>query len=297
MSRASSRGPSSPPRSPYTARSSQSGLSRGGTPGKGSQISSEMSRVTAETVRSAMLGYVDLNKHVDTDGNVFYREEFCGACGIIHSQPDLLHVYTSCKSCHSVLREPSTLRKMFQDVEMTDPLEILFATYGDPVDPDFAVDVTEKCRELVNTFTSRDRIAFRPALTADKIFGCDPYPGHNKQLRMRYRADKIHGTLALDFDINNKIPVPFLMLAPKIRYLKIHQAIYGHPKGATSTGRMSFDVLELIQAMVDQWGGSYLSISAYTPLQRLFSDPCPGKTHVCTYSYSFDTLYWLLYKV
>eukprot|EP01032_Pedospumella_encystans_P021707 gene21707-24614_t len=222
------------------------------------------------------MGYVDLNKSVSADGTVTYREEFCGACGIIHSQPDLLHVYTSCKSCHCVLREPAELRKLYYDVPPTAPLEILFATYGDPIDPDFALDVTETCEKLVNSFTGSDRIAFKPALPADRIFGVDPYPGHNKQLRMRYRAGGTHGTLALDFDRDNKIPVPFLMLVPKTRYLRVFSAIYGHPKGATNTGRMSFDVLELVQALIDQNGGSYLSISSYTPLERLFGDPCPG---------------------
>ena len=130
---------------------------------------------------------------------------------------------------------------------MKHPLEILYATYGDAIDPDFAVDVTEQCEALVNGFSAHDRIAFKPAIPADQLFGCDPYPGHNKQLRMRYRSDKIHGTLALDFDANNRIPIPFLMLVPKIRYLKINHALYGHPKGANSSGRMSYDVVELVQ--------------------------------------------------
>lgn len=288
---------SSPPRSPGTARSAlskrseKSVVSRTGTANSGSRpgtVSSGMTRVTKEDMRSAMLGYIDLNKSVNADGSVNYREEFCGACGIIHTQPDLLNVYTSCKSCHSVLREPSEMRRMYADVNPKDPLEILFATYGDPIDPDFAVDVTDHCERLVQGFSAHDRIAFKPALSADKIFGCDPYPGHNKQLRMRYRMDGIHGTLALDFDVANNIPIPFLMLVPKTRYLRIFQAIYGHPKGATSTGRMSCDVLELVQALVDQAGGSFLSISAYTPLHRLFGDPCPGMliiyyNNICVY--------------
>jgi len=246
-----------------------------------STVRSDMSRVTKEDKHAAMMGYKDLNKSVSADGVVSYREEFCGACGIIHSQPDLLHVYTSCKSCHSVLREPAELRKIYYDVPPETPLEVLFATYGDPIDPDFCVDVTDTCDALVKKFTGADRIAFKPALPADKIFGFDPYPGHNKQLRMRYRAAGVHGTLALDFDRDNKIPVPFLMLVPKTRYLRVFHAIYGHPKGASSTGRMSFDVLEIVQALIDQSGGSYLSISSYTPLERLFGDPCPGKNCAC----------------
>lgn len=259
---------------------SSRGHSRSGSPSRPGTVSSEMSRVTKEDVHNAMLGYVDLNMSVSADGDVFYREEFCGACGIIHSRPELLDIYISCKSCHSVLRQPSSLRKSLEGVKMKHPLEVLCATYGDPIDPDYAVDVTQRCEELVSGFSSHDRIAFKPALPADQVFGVDPRPGHNKQLRLRYRSDSIHGTLTLDFDINNKIPVPYLFLVPRTRYLKIHHAIYGHPKGATSTGRMSFDVLELVQSLVDQNGGSYLSISSYTPLTRIFGDPCPGEPYV-----------------
>jgi hypothetical protein len=60
------------------------------------------------------------------------------------------------------------------------------------------------------------------------------------------------------------------------RYLKIHSGTYGHPKGLSSTNRMSFDVVEILQALVDQAGGSFLSIGSMTPLTPLFRDPCPG---------------------
>lgn len=50
-----------------------------------------------------MLGRKDLTKSVSEDGSVRYREEFCGACGVLHCRPELLHIYTRC-SCMS----PST---------------------------------------------------------------------------------------------------------------------------------------------------------------------------------------------
>jgi hypothetical protein len=52
-----------------------------------------------------------------------------------------------------------------------------------------------------------------------------------------------------------------------VRYLQISRATYGHPKGTSSTGRMSYDVTEIIQGYVDMHGGNYLNISALTPLQ------------------------------
>jgi len=262
-----------------TLASPGSELSRasGALTGRSVNSSMDISRpVSKQDMKDAMLGYSDLNRSITADGRELFREEFCGSCGTIHSKPDLLHVYYACKLCHCVLREPAKLRSEYAGVKMTEPFEILFATYGDPFDPDYSIDVTERVRALVRGFSASDRLSFKPAIPADAIFGCDPRPGHNKQLRARYRIDKIHGTLALDFDASNRIPIPFLMLVPKNRYLKIHHAIYGHPKGVNKSGRMSIDVTELIQSLVDQMGGSYLSISSYTPLARLLGDPCPG---------------------
>lgn len=50
---------------------------------------------------------------------------------------------------------------------------------------------------------------------------------------------------------------------------------YGHPKGRSMTGAMSHDVLEILQGLSDLQGGSYLLVSAMTPLETLFGDPCP----------------------
>ena len=274
-----------------SSRNAKKGLDR-------SKELSNASYVSSEEKFSAMLGYLDLSKSISADGLIKYREETCGACGIIHTKPEFLHMYSSCKSCHNVLREPSELRKLYADVDQVVPLEILFATYGDPYDPDYCIDVTDYCSALVDSFSAKDRIAFRPDKPVHKIFNADPLPGYYyhilllsiiitsttffrkpKLLRMRYRADKIHGTLALDFNTNNTIgcsPLTFLMLIPKTRYVRIFNASYGHPKGLSITGRMSFDVLEYIQAMVDLRGGSYLNIPADLSLSKLFGDPCPG---------------------
>ena len=185
-------------------------------------------------------------------------------------------MYSECKSCHNIIREPSNLRRRYEGFPEAMPLDILFATYGDPYDPDYAVDVTQAVVALVRQSNASDRICFKPAHRADHIFGYDPFPGKNKQLRVRYRAGGVHATLVLDFDRKNRIPAPFLLMAPHRRYLRIFNAIYGHPKGSTVTGRMSYDVTELVQSLVDQNGGSFLRISSYTPLRRIFGDPCPG---------------------
>ena len=50
----------------------------------------------------------------------------------------------------------------------------------------------------------------------------------------------------------------------------------GWMQGLSITGRMSFDVQEQVQALVDLSGGSYLHIPASRQMSRLFGDPCPG---------------------
>jgi hypothetical protein len=47
-------------------------------------------------------------------------------------------------------------------------------------------------------------------------------------------------------------------------------------QGLSITGRMSFDVQEQVQALVDLSGGSYLHIPASRKMSLLFGDPCPG---------------------
>ena len=68
-----------------------------------------------------------------------------------------------------------------------------------------------------------------------------------------------------------------MMIAPtEKRYLAIIHATYGHPKGQSPQGRMSVEVTEVVQGLVDMVGGSYLSISYMASAKRYFGDPCPG---------------------
>lgn len=99
--------------------------------------------------------------------SIFLREDFCGACGVQHSNPavtdfphhkqldtcdehfaipaltirsrvpniqnyiyQLLDVYPLCEACLNCLREQSHLRDRYAGVYQETPLEILFATYG-----------------------------------------------------------------------------------------------------------------------------------------------------------------------
>lgn len=211
----------------------------------------------------------------------FDREDVCSACGIVHSRPDLLDMYNSCRSCFSILREPSDLRKRFQGIKQEFPLDVLYATYGDPKDEDSCIIVTEECIERCRWLSPKmDRFAFRPTDKLNDVFRCeDPSPGSDKQLRMRYRIDGVHGTLVLNVNQENRLKMPFLLITPqlkdKYKYVRIFKAIYGYPKGLSSTGRMSYDVTEIVQSLVDQTGGSFLKLTSEQSLSNLFRDPCP----------------------
>lgn len=237
---------------------------------------STFSKVTEHDLQLARLGYKDLNKVCGTDGIFYYREEFCGACGILHSNPEVLDTYTNCEKCQCVVREPSVLRKRVDHTRQRVPLEILFATYGDPFIPESAREVTDITILRVQQTPKQDRLTFSTRDQANSIFGFDPSPGKNKQLRVRYRMNNIHATLILDFNTESRIPAPFILTVPRTKYVRILHATYGHPKGRSSSGSMSFDIQEILQSLVDQNGGTYLQITAYTPLARMLGDPCPG---------------------
>ena len=82
----------------------------------------------------------------------------------------------------------------------------------------------------------------------------------------------------LDVMSNGQLASNFMLIAPKSRFLVVKRATYGHPKGQSQQGRMSVDVQEIVQGIIDAGmsGGSYLTISHMAPVKRTFGDPCPG---------------------
>lgn len=88
----------------------------------------------------------------------------------------------------------------------------------------------------------KDRLILRETNKLNEILGNDPNPGKPKQLRIRYRLNGVHGMLSLDVMENNQIPEPVMLLSMPSRDLTIMRGAYGHPKGRTTTGRMSYDV-------------------------------------------------------
>ena len=224
-----------------------------------------------------MLGHRQLDK--GKLAPYLWREDYCGACGTQHSNPLLLDVYYTCEVCFNQLREPEDLRRKWRGIQQHQPLEVLFATYGDPHNPRYAFDVTEKMQEYSREYDTKDRMVLYAHYRWDRVFGKDPRPGKPKQLKIRYRMDGIYGQLNLTTTLENKFPDRVLLVAPdkeKKRDLKIMHATWGHPLGRSSTGRMSVEVTEVLQGLVDLNGGSYLFISGAASIIDLLGDPCPG---------------------
>jgi hypothetical protein len=246
----------------------------------------ELGILSEETKHLAMLGFVDTKP----ENNIYMREDFCGACGIQHPNYKLLDTYSLCESCLNCLRDHSVLRKRFEGIAPECPLEILFATYGmynfnlsivitttlllgDTMDCRLAYIVTEEVQGLVNEYSQKDRLILRENQKFHLIFDGDPSPGKPKQLRIRYRMGTSHGCLSLDVMANNQIPAPVLLLVPPERNITILRGAYGHPKGRTTTGRMSYDVRPSHHSFL-------LSLSSYYPI--------PSLIHMCTVMNSID---------
>ena len=204
------------------------------------------------------------------------REEFCGACGVRHDNPSLLDLYPACRHCMSCLRYPEVLRKRFsaKDIQSL-PLEIIAASYGHIHDSSLAADVTEACRSLVAKYDSHDRISFAFGHDIDALFS-DPAPQKEKQIRIRYRMRQKFGLIIVLVSASNQVKKAVRLMAVPQRLLTIHRASYGHPKGRSSTGRMSYDVTETMQGLADVHGGSFLSIPHDQSLSSLLGDPCVG---------------------
>ena len=137
--------------------------------------------------------------------------------------------------------------------------------------------MTPQVAVFAQEFKTKDRMVLYKHYHFDKIFGRDPSPGKPKVLRVRYRMLGVFGMLSIDVLPDNKIPARVILLGEeKTKDLRIVAATWGHPRGRSTTGRMSVDVREVLQGLVDLNGGSYLFIGSLTNILTLLGDPCPG---------------------
>jgi hypothetical protein len=235
----------------------------------------DIGTLTEEDKLRAMLGHTTTISGARAP--YLWREDFCGACGCQHHHPELMDMYPFCTACFNTLREPNHLRERWRKIIDEQPLECLIATYGHVTDTYKVTDVTDHVRAMTKEFKTMDRISIKPSydLSMPSRLGCDPAPGEPKQLRVRYRCGKVYGWVTFEINPDNHTPVPILFVAPKERHLTVLKATWGHPKGRSTTGRMSIDVLEQMQGLIDQHGGSYLILSTRQSMTRMLGDPCP----------------------
>ena len=243
----------------------------------------KVAALTEEERHNAMLGRGYAPGKEDP---MLSMEQYCGCCGVEHKAPELLDTYYLCAACQNALREPRVLREVWAERPQACKLEICYATYGHPSLP-IAYEVTKAVQSRVDEIWYRDRLQYKKIEDLNKLFGksaglpeskWDPCPGQNKQLKVRYRLIGMHAQLQLDVMPNGLLTQNFMLIAPKTRYLIINRATYGHPKGLSPQGRMSVDVTEVVQGIVDSGmsGGSYLTLSYMRPVKPIFGDPCPG---------------------
>ncbi len=252
-----------------------------------SHFSVQVIALTEEQRFRAMLGYgFDKGANGKAEDPRYAMEQFCGCCGQEHKAPELLDCYYLCAACQNALREPKVLRDAWAGRPVACPLEICYASYGHPNLPK-AYEVTKAVQDRVDMIWYRDRLTYKKIEDLNKHFGeamglpesrWDPCPGQNKQLKVRYRMKGLHAMLQLDVMANGLLSQNFMLLAPRSRLLNIINATYGHPKGLSPQGRMSTDVTEVVQGIVDAGmaGGNYLTLSYMRPVKPMFGDPCPG---------------------
>eukprot|EP00596_Hydrurales_sp_CCMP1899_P008561 CAMPEP_0119039548 /NCGR_PEP_ID=MMETSP1177-20130426/9102_1 /TAXON_ID=2985 /ORGANISM="Ochromonas sp, Strain CCMP1899" /LENGTH=658 /DNA_ID=CAMNT_0007003575 /DNA_START=256 /DNA_END=2232 /DNA_ORIENTATION=+ len=244
--------------------------------------------MTKEDKMRAMLGH----KLPSGKSNpIFWREDYCGACGFQHRNPALLDTYPTCEKCQNTLRQASNLSKRYERLDPLSPLEILFASYGDSITENEAVDVTQKVKYIMIKKGEDDRLSFGAHCNFYKLFGFDPSVNKPKQLRVRYRMGGIFGTIVIGTNINSRMTSSNAIVlsarsyaspnsspsgGKNSRMVTISRAHFGHPKGISSTGRMSYDVTEIVQGLLDLGGGSHFVLAGTDRMGPLFGDPCPG---------------------
>lgn len=231
--------------------------------------------ITDEEKRLMMLGHVVKSKAAEP---LYLREDFCGVCGIQHSNPAVLDMYPYCAICAHTLREPCVLRKRYLGVLPKQPLEVLYATYGDPFDCTKVIDVTAICDELTHEYKTRDRLYIRSSINLCHLFndGVDFMPGKQKQLRIRYRMKgTVFGYVSADTTVTSRFPTGFFLTVPSTRYLTIVSCTYGHPKGRAATGRMSYDVSSACIGFLSQSLWNLCTMSRLiTAIACLYRVPC-----------------------
>jgi hypothetical protein len=205
----------------------------------------------------------------------------CPSCGLGHPNPALCDSYRYCPNCSSVMREAASI-----DLTKFPPpkgrLLIIAAAYGHRTDASMAFDVRDILQRRVEAYGAKDALKITSVdhlmLDIFKELSETPCPGVLKSLRVRFYIEGRRSEMVAYEDKEFHLAEPGLMiLVPKKPpTLILHSCSYGHPRGIIK-GRGAFDVTEVLQARVEESGGTFLELGHDENLKDLFGDPCPNR--------------------
>ena len=161
------------------------------------------------------------------------------------------------------------------------PLLIIAASYGHPNDASLATDVRELLQQRVEMYGAKDRLHIKELdhLLEQVFKGKDnPCPGVLKTVRVRFQIDGRRSEVLAHEDEEFHLASPglYIVVPRQPPTLVLGSCIYGHPRGLNK-GRGAFDVTEILQARVEESGGTFLELSNDEDLKELFGDPCPNR--------------------
>eukprot|EP00520_Triparma_pacifica_P015534 CAMPEP_0118636470 /NCGR_PEP_ID=MMETSP0785-20121206/2643_1 /TAXON_ID=91992 /ORGANISM="Bolidomonas pacifica, Strain CCMP 1866" /LENGTH=350 /DNA_ID=CAMNT_0006527605 /DNA_START=86 /DNA_END=1135 /DNA_ORIENTATION=- len=221
----------------------------------------------------------DNQSNADADDNIR-----CPACGSAHPNPKLKETYRYCMNCRSVMREASSI-DLSKIPKAAGRLLCIAASYGHLDDASKAIDVREKVQAIIEGHGAKDCLNIPPQKNLLQLFGlnvtqspCSLNEGR-KCVRARFLVEGRKSEVVAieggkEFYLDN---LGLFFSVPKSPpTLILGECWYGHPRGVQN-GRGAFDVSEVLQARVEESGGTFLEISRLESLKDLFGDPCPNR--------------------
>ena len=215
----------------------------------------------------------------------------CPACGFAHPNPSLCETYRYCAKCFSVMREASAI-DLSKIPKPVGRLLVIAASYGHRDDASKAIDVRKTLQDWIEGHGAKDCLRITHQDDLLKLLGLDksqsPCAG-KKCIRARFLIEGRRSEIAVhegDTEFHLEEPGLFFSVPKSPPTLILGSCWYGHPRGLIN-GRGAFDVAEVLQAKVEESGGTFLEIERSESLKDLFGDPCPNR---CVFSSFFKAV-------
>ncbi|OQR84648.1 hypothetical protein ACHHYP_13120 [Achlya hypogyna] len=204
----------------------------------------------------------------------------CFSCGLVHGQPTLCDTYRYCAGCGKVMRESTDLP--VPPTADLDRLHILAASFGHPIDPKLAVDITDEVRARVEVTGMSSRLLLSEDVSS-WLRGHVPSLGVLKVVIIRYAVPNFNPDLTRRGEIvvrevtaGRLATAIHLTFTPdRLPKLWVLSGRFGHR--VSTTRGLVFDVTERLTAWIDLHGrGCYLCWPSANALTDWLGDPCPG---------------------